>query len=58
NTNEFYECENQRLDLMFHIELLSLHNIILKDKESQKKNIEFEIDYHIVSLVSDRDGYS
>ncbi|CAG8474707.1 8276_t:CDS:2 [Cetraspora pellucida] len=58
NTDEFYEYENQRLDLMFHVELLSLHNIILEDKESQKENIEFKIDYHIVFLVSDEDGYS
>ncbi|CAG8744961.1 5988_t:CDS:1, partial [Cetraspora pellucida] len=58
NTNEFYECENEGLDIIFYVELSSLHNNILENNELQKENIEFEIGRHIVSLVSDGDGYS
>ncbi|CAG8812313.1 20666_t:CDS:2, partial [Cetraspora pellucida] len=58
NTNEFYECENEGLDIIFYVELSSLHNNILENNESQKENIEFEIGRHIVSLISDGDGYS
>ncbi|CAG8516982.1 4653_t:CDS:2, partial [Cetraspora pellucida] len=53
NTDEFYECENEGLDLMFYIELLFLHNIIFEDKELQKENIEFEIGHYIMHALKE-----
>ncbi|CAG8526773.1 2108_t:CDS:2 [Cetraspora pellucida] len=53
-----YESKNEELNINFHIELSSLLDIILENDELQKKNIEFEISYHIVFLISERNGYS
>ncbi|CAG8800648.1 19478_t:CDS:1, partial [Racocetra fulgida] len=42
NTDEFYEKENEELELEFNVELSSLLDAI-SDEELQKENIDFEI---------------
>jgi hypothetical protein len=58
NVNEFYEGENEELNLTFNIELSSLHNVILENGGSNKENIEHEIGHYIINFISESDGYS
>ena len=58
NVNEFYEGENEELNLTFNIELSSFCDAILEDNESNKENIEREIGHHIINSISEGDGYS
>ena len=54
NVNEFYEGENEELNLTFNIELLSLHNFILGNDESNKENmIEHEVGHYIINSISE-----
>ncbi|CAG8624167.1 14777_t:CDS:2 [Cetraspora pellucida] len=57
NTDEFYEEENERLELNFNVELSSLLDAI-SDKELQKENIDSEIGCRIIAYISEGDGYS
>ncbi|PKY30613.1 hypothetical protein RhiirB3_392711 [Rhizophagus irregularis] len=59
NTNEFYEGENEKLNMSFYIELSSFLDFILeKDGSSNKENHEIEIAHHIITSISEGDEYS
>ncbi|CAG8554844.1 10314_t:CDS:2 [Cetraspora pellucida] len=58
NTNNFYKDKNEKLNIDFNIELLSLQNFLLKNKFSNKENFDLEFGHHIIMLILDSDGYS
>ncbi|GBC35839.2 ATP-dependent DNA helicase PIF1 [Rhizophagus irregularis DAOM 181602=DAOM 197198] len=54
NTNEFYEGENEKLNMSFYIELSSFLDFILeKDGSSNKENHEIEMAHHIITSISE-----
>jgi hypothetical protein len=58
DTNEHYEVENVELNLDLDIELSSFLDFILEKKESNEENLEIEVSNHVITLISEGDGYS
>ncbi|POG59376.1 hypothetical protein GLOIN_2v1789188 [Rhizophagus irregularis DAOM 181602=DAOM 197198] len=58
DTNELYEGENVELNLDLDIELSSFLDFISEKDESNKENLEIEVSNHVITLISEGDGYS